>query len=239
MGTINQIRKQISKPYETNYMDRVMRWFAPYMVKPLINTSITPNQVTAFMLLFGLIISPLLFQQEYVVFSILYLFYYYLDKVDGALAIIKKKTSFFGMYLDYLSHALVEPLIYFWLTWGIYFQTRDPVILLCGISLIFFYAFNRSMYGLTLGVTTKQGKKDMLAEDFYNKQPKFSEINVVQKIKLVVNNIYSAPYIALILVCALLSNVPHWFIFWYGTTIPFISMVYMYLYGERVLDGGK
>lgn len=110
---------------------------SPFFLK----TSITPNQMTIISGLFGVIGSILLISESYfnlIIAAIFIQLYTILDLVDGDIARSKNMQTYFGMWLDIFFDKLIDFLIIFFLTLGIYFKTDDPQFLIYGIVLMGF-----------------------------------------------------------------------------------------------------
>ncbi len=86
-------------------------WYQKIFVNPLIKAfgkRITPNQITAFSALTGLLILPALLLKQTALAVVLLLLSGYLDTLDGSLARIQNKSSDWGSVLDIMSDRLVE-----------------------------------------------------------------------------------------------------------------------------------
>lgn len=105
-------------------------------LKILIKTSISPTQVTCISIFLGFIAAGMFFLAEYkflvagVVFLNLALI---LDKVDGQIARLKNQTSAWGAWIDAVGDTLTISLYFLFLTLGVYFQSRNPGILIVGL----------------------------------------------------------------------------------------------------------
>lgn len=74
---------------------------------------VSPNSVTLSKIPLGLLIFQLLYSQSFTASALAIILYKILDKLDGALARITKKTSVFGAWLDLLIDRIVWGLILF------------------------------------------------------------------------------------------------------------------------------
>ncbi len=80
---------------------------ARVLVRPLVNSPVTPNQLTAATLLFALLGAGLFTVPEWVGWGAgLFILARFLDHFDGELARQSGKTSKLGYYLDYISGGL-------------------------------------------------------------------------------------------------------------------------------------
>lgn len=236
MKTIKEIRKDIQSKYAIHYFGRFQQWFAPYSLWLLLRTSITPNQVTFFMILFGLACSPLLLFNNYylyLVFIPVYLFYQQLDAIDGALARYKKMFSNKGIYLDFISHLVVEPMMFFSLGLGRFLATGDLVLLILGVSMMFSQMILRSVNSLVI-TTQYKGKTLKPSDKIYNEQPKWNKMSFLMKIKFFITKIFFLPYLIVIFIGFLLFNKPDYFLYAYGFTMPLIAVLNLYLGSKKV-----
>jgi phosphatidylglycerophosphate synthase len=100
-----------TEPY-TSWTHRLARW----CVRPLVGTSIEPNQLTTGRFLTGLL-ACVAFSwggtDGNVVGGILWLISAFLDRADGELARLSGKTSATGHYYDYVTDVAVNSLFFF------------------------------------------------------------------------------------------------------------------------------
>ena len=104
------------------YRKKIDEKIAAKVVKYLINTSITPNQVTTFSLLLAAFAAVFFSFGIYffsVIGSILFIFSKFLDNVDGQLARAQNKSSKFGWYYDYFSDTAGYVLMFIGISAGI------------------------------------------------------------------------------------------------------------------------
>jgi len=91
---------------------------------------ITPNQVTVIMIIFG-ISSAFFFMNGGYIYGLigilLYHAYLILDACDGEIARYKKMFSKKGLYLDYMGHIIINPLIVLSIGIGAFFNNPFPI----------------------------------------------------------------------------------------------------------------
>ncbi len=102
---------------------RFQRGPSIFITRILLATIITPNQITLLSLASGLagslaLLLSLAWQWKLAGMALLYL-HLLLDRVDGEVARYKQIYSLEGIYLDEINHALIPPLFFFSLAWGI------------------------------------------------------------------------------------------------------------------------
>ena len=122
-----------------------------YLTKILLKTKITPNQVTIFSILTG-IIGVLLIFLNTVTTTIIGLFLIYLwlflDKVDGEIARYKNLHSIQGIYLDQIAHMLIVPTFFFATGYIAYLETSSNPALFLGFTSALFPLLVRFEYKL-------------------------------------------------------------------------------------------
>ena len=147
METIQQLkeicqphRKAIQKSRDRGYLwHRELSIYLTWVVLKLFGKRITPNQISAFNILFGVVLLSLIAFAENRWFFLLLLLLFYvsflLDKVDGEVARYQKVITLRGAYLDELYHIFVQ----------------NGLILAVGINrdFLFFGLFGFSLYFLT------------------------------------------------------------------------------------------
>ena len=104
------------------YRKKIDEKIAGKVVKYLVNTSVTPNQVTTFSLLLAAFAAVFFSFGIYffsVIGSILFIFSKFLDNVDGQLARELKTTSKFGWYYDYFADTAGYILMFIGISAGI------------------------------------------------------------------------------------------------------------------------
>ncbi|HZX44982.1 MAG TPA: CDP-alcohol phosphatidyltransferase family protein [Candidatus Nanoarchaeia archaeon] len=120
----------------------------------LIRTQITPNQITFFSLILGLVASFLfsLGSYYYALVGILFIHLSFLfDHVDGEIARYKKLRSDFGAWFDQVSDRIKESTAFIGLALGIYLATGSSLPLILGM----FAVFNLFMIGHLRGTTSQ------------------------------------------------------------------------------------
>ncbi|MDA9651246.1 CDP-alcohol phosphatidyltransferase family protein [Pelagibacteraceae bacterium] len=121
---------------------KLAKLITPYFLK----TSLTPNYITIISGIFGVVGSLMLISNQHfylIISAILIQLYAILDLVDGDVARIKNLQSTFGMWLDIFFDKLIDFLLIFSLTLGIFFETNEVIYLIIGISLMGVVFFNQ------------------------------------------------------------------------------------------------
>ena len=99
----------------------------------LLDTSISPNQITLLSIAIG-IISSIMFAVAiptyFLAGALILELYYVLDAVDGQLARYKKLSSMTGGYFDYISNYIVPPCVFFCIGLGLVRHSGDilPIV---------------------------------------------------------------------------------------------------------------
>ncbi len=103
------------------------------IVKLLLYSRITPNQITLSSVVVG-IISSIMFASVTPIYffigALMLELYYIIDAVDGQLARYKKLSSMTGGYFDYISNYIVHPCVFFCIGLGLVRHSGDilPIV---------------------------------------------------------------------------------------------------------------
>ncbi|MBN4049037.1 CDP-alcohol phosphatidyltransferase family protein [archaeon AH-315-M20] len=120
------------------YNQYILRGISIYITKVLLYTPITANQVTLFMLIFGITGSVFLFNGFFIIGLLLIHLAQLLDSVDGEIARYKKEKTMLGKYLDTIYHTITTPLMLFGFAYGTYNLYPNKLLIVFGfLSAIF------------------------------------------------------------------------------------------------------
>ncbi|MBA7649964.1 hypothetical protein ES703_57763 [subsurface metagenome] len=131
MVTIKELKKiSIANGKPKRWREKILRLGGTYLSWFFIKLPITANQVTFLMLLVG-IISAIMFAVGSYFYSLigilLFSLYLFIDYADGNVARYKKMCSFKGAYLDIITHIIVNSLVLFCISIGVYFNNPTPI----------------------------------------------------------------------------------------------------------------
>lgn len=118
------------------FVGSFFRPFSGWLASRLLNTSITPNQVTLISLLLafaGSVFFVFGYWQFLVVGAFLWLFSEFLDFVDGDLARARKRVTVSGIMFDAVSDTLKKPLLVVSLSLGLFGVSGNYIALLLGL----------------------------------------------------------------------------------------------------------
>ena len=132
------------------------------IVKLLLHTSLSPNQITLLSIVIG-IISSIMFAvavPAYFLAGALTLeLYYIIDAVDGQLARYKKLSSMTGGYFDYVSNYIVHPCVFFCIGLGLAIHSGDilPIVFAfsASISISLISIFSECKYNVIVSAIKK------------------------------------------------------------------------------------
>lgn len=124
----------IEKIYRIDIIEKIM----PNLSK----TFITPNIITIFNLIFGLLVIYMAYKGKFMITAIGYQIYELLDHLDGSLARYKNMTSKLGARLDVIGDSIFYNLIYI----AIGFGRIDYIIILGVILSINIYSVITTFY---------------------------------------------------------------------------------------------
>ncbi|SVD37775.1 uncharacterized protein METZ01_LOCUS390629, partial [marine metagenome] len=161
-----------------SFMDRLItRSISRRLTRLFLDTPFSPNQITFFSLIIGLVSAGFFFQGRYLTGMIgagLLLFSAWIDCTDGEIARLKFMESELGSKLDLLSDNIVHFAVFFSIGMGLYYSTGQAVYKTLGAfavlgSLISFVLLStqivekKSMAGADSSVSTKKSFADKLA----------------------------------------------------------------------------
>jgi len=137
MQSIGDLRHICQKPvesYDSYSLSLIYRRISIYITKIFLQTSITANQVTVMSLAMGLASSAVLASGHFAFGALAFLLSSVLDCVDGEIARYKNSSSVKGVYLDIITHYIIDPLMFTGLALGISRSAQDPeMIILLGV----------------------------------------------------------------------------------------------------------
>ena len=137
--TIKELEEICLKPKE-DILSFLPKKVSIRITRLLINTKITPNQITFISLILGIASAPFFFLGTYpqlIIGAALFYASFILDLVDGELARCKKKYSDFGVWLDMTFDSFNNSLIVLVSAIGLFFNTNNSTILIIGLIAFF------------------------------------------------------------------------------------------------------
>lgn len=144
--SIRELRRVCQDPViqdNTWYARNFARRISIYFTKLLLYTRITANQTTFLFILIGIVAGFLfIFGDCWHVLggAIVLQLWYIFDCVDGEVARYRKQTSLTGIYLDYMAHFIVHPLVFMAITLGVYKNIPRMDVLVFGFLASIFLA---------------------------------------------------------------------------------------------------
>jgi len=135
---------------ELQFLMDIYRALSMALVKPLAKTSITPNQITIFSLVTGILAGVFLAMEQTLLVVILAFLSiqlsFFSDYVDGDLARRKRQMSILGAWAECIVDPIVETAIFFGMTWGVYVVTQSNFVLLLGLVIIVMRLFETILF---------------------------------------------------------------------------------------------
>ena len=151
--------KNSVKNYKKPKLDKVLifnkifyRPAASLIVRILFRTSITPNQLTVFSFLLGILSVIFFIQGEYFFFilgAIVLQFSQLFDVADGMLARSKGLGSEYGAFLDLFLDRVTDFFLISGISVGVYFHTGKPELLLIGLLTVGLYFLQVTLFYIT------------------------------------------------------------------------------------------
>lgn len=127
------------KNYSSFWLDHTTRPLARLIIKGIMNTPITPNQITLFSFILGIISCFTFVTASYPLLAfggVLLFISKTFDCVDGQLSRLKKMGSKFGGWFDGIVDFLLLNLIPASIGFGLFFRTGNPLYLIMSIITI-------------------------------------------------------------------------------------------------------
>lgn len=153
--TIEKLKKALKKE-DSVFSVYFYRKISLRITRLLVKTNITPNQITLFSLLLG-IIAALLFipgAYTYSIWGVVFLnLSFLMDHVDGEIARYKNLKSLFGTCLDQIVNKIVESSVFIGITIGAYNQINNYSVFIFGILAL----FNIFMIHIVRAITSQVG----------------------------------------------------------------------------------
>lgn len=208
--TKEDLKKSEKKRKEDILTTLVLRKVSIQITKILILTNVTPNQVTVFSFLIGVLAAYCFSTGQYwwllgggILLQLSYIF----DLVDGEIARFKGVSSKMGAWLDEVLDRLKEILLFLGLSIGFYTQTGDWHAWLFG----FVAAGSLYMTHVILDNTQKEFGNEMLGKT----QARFFLVNWLKKFRIPSNylTIGIGIYLAVISLGAILNQIYLVFLF--------------------------
>lgn len=134
MPTIKELEQKSPKECWSK-VDYTWHYLGLYVARPLLKTSITPNQVTVFWIALELLAAVLLLGSYWHRISALIITNFIvnlLDFTDGNIARIKGPKTLLGIYLDHLGLFVGMPLVMLFLGVGLWIREENLLALLLG-----------------------------------------------------------------------------------------------------------
>ncbi len=201
---------------DDNWYDRnVLREFSIHITKVILHMPITANQVTASRFIIGLLASMLFLFGiwEYSIVAALLIFFFsgVLDHVDGEVARYKKQESIKGLWLDYIVHRNLPPIIIVAVGWGSYVTTGNMLYFIAGVLISLFLLTTMSMALIrVITIVQETGKTIEDAELQTNNK----KTNFFFRVDYFLNAFLSHELMELVLVIFALFNRIHYLIIW-------------------------
>lgn len=123
------------KEKEVQFVQNMYKFLALAISRKLAKTKITPNQVTVFSIILGMISAVFFFFGNYsflLIGVLLLQMSILLDYVDGNLARLKSEESIFGEWLDNSGDLLIDFLVFLGITFGVYHQRPEIIVWVLG-----------------------------------------------------------------------------------------------------------
>ncbi|MEK6968823.1 MAG: CDP-alcohol phosphatidyltransferase family protein [Nanoarchaeota archaeon] len=133
--SMQELRDKCSKNYYDPYVKK-LHYTLLYFTQFLLKTNITPNQITVFWLFLQLGASLLMIYGTYwlnVLGIVLYTIAGFLDAIDGQIARIKKKSTYKGIFLEWLGVCFGSPVLFICFSIGVSVAYNNLIYIVFGV----------------------------------------------------------------------------------------------------------
>lgn len=210
---------------------RIFRNMAIPLVKLLIRTPVTPNQLTSFSILLT-IVRFVLFISGNALYIFIGVFVMLFDKVldyaDGPLARFKGIVSLKGIFLDKVHHDFHFVTLFLGLSIGVFNNTSNLIYLIFGGLAVIFYLLSRNLYHFKTLIIYAKSKNPM--ERIKEKEFSSKAMTKIMIIKKVVDfpRMYGDMLLYLVAPISLFFNILPYYIIFYGAynAIYYIPLLY-------------
>lgn len=211
------------------FVKYILKPLSLYLLKILVYTPLTGNQVTLIMLFSGIIGALLIgFKDWALVGCIILQLPMILDSVDGSLARFRKQESKFGLYLDGMFHNLVMPLLFFMLGVYTYNYFNNILYIFLGFGIAFsmvasMYSFFNRIQMLAMEKKVSHDHKSRLLLARFRK-------NLIQRaIGQIVATMNNFTHIFVLFLIAKIFNFLQYLIFFYFPFYVSIAIVKVFM----------
>lgn len=242
---LRRICQRPVQPFDFYPQSLIYRKMSIYITKLFLYTTISANQVTIMSLILGLFASFLFSFGHYFIGACVFLLCIFLDYVDGEVARYRKTSSVRGVYLDIMTHYIVDPFVFVGLSIGVYRILGDSTVLIYGAVSSICIILTRITRDANL-IAPLQIKTKNNSYGGPKKVPSFS-VNLLTN-KLIYTNLKSfIPYIidniiyVIILFAIICFFLPEmnltimlkYLLTFYGLTFPFVCLIWIiHIYNE-------
>ena len=138
MESIRELRQICQEPVIKGncwYARNVARRLSIHVTRVLLGTRTSANQITFLLIPIGIIAGSFFMigaRWSLLLGALALQVSYVLDHVDGEIARYRKQAGLTGVYLDYIVHCIVHPIIFAAMAWGVYQGLQRPSVLILG-----------------------------------------------------------------------------------------------------------
>lgn len=244
--SMQELRKKLAKDDHSSegwYLRYIVRPIGAYIVKLLLYTPITANQVTIIMLFLGLVSAICFTLGHFIIAGVIFWLVHILDVVDGSIARYYNKPSVRGKYLDYIYHSFTQPTILLSMGLGIFLETNIIVYLYLGILSSIFYlsADSLSLYQSLIRITDLKEDYSRVISSANNikKDNKFGLKQIIVRIGVdIFNAMYFTTMSNIILIGVLIGRI-EWVVWFYGLLMPIRLVVLIPYYFIQIPNQNK
>ncbi len=249
-GSAN-MKKSYTKADDELYARLVTRRISSVFTKLVLITPLSANQITLFDIFLGLLAAVLFACSNYylsIIAALVLQLWYVFDCVDGEVARAKNQASLGGVFLDYIGHDLVQPMVFLGLGFGI-INSNDQLF---GLSMkgnlwMLFLSFLAAFFTQLLynprsniirtAISLVSGKGGTVEINLI-KQDQSMSVGTTKESKTLfsrlkqiyrkIGSVFTYPFIMnLLLIVAIINLLPYMIAF-YGITLPILWVLSVY-----------
>jgi len=228
--------EEVNYNVNDNWYDRhILRKFSIHITRILIHTPVTANQVTTSRFLIGLIACVLFLfgKWEFSIIGAVLIFFCsgVLDQVDGEIARYKNQFSTKGIWIDYIVHRNLPPIILVSVGYGSYVSTGILLYFIASVFIAMFLLITMSMAMIRIITILKETGKPIgdveLEKD--RKQSFFFKADYL------INAFLTHEIMEFVLVIFALANRIHYLIIWSS----FFLILKIFFWSLKFLSRGE
>lgn len=242
MVTLKELHQKYKVPHlkalQFGIWGKTINYLSLPIIKVLMYTSVTPNQITVFWTILGVISCLFFVPGTYIagiIGALLLNLTWIVDSCDGTLARAKKIFSDQGDYMESIGHWIIDSALMACIAFGVYSRFGNPLSFALGFaastSILLLNLLSREKINLFVrnGIYKKF---EMITAHSDNKGKNDFRISKMQRVFAKVISYYRLDFFCAVLLVLSLFDLIYLFLIFYGFTFPLIA-ISLYWYETR------